>query len=253
MKLILLLLLTLSIESLNDSVQEKILSLMEKIEKLENEVNELRQWKENELNKKKKKYDLKSDIIKEKGFIEILYNRLEQNLYIKNKHFHLKRIYTSEKDGIYLKDLYTKCDGQKMILLAVENIAGYKFGGFIQDFKIEDENAYCIDLYGDNNEDFIFSIDNNRIYNSIYTYNLKDTHKSNNAHININKSFLYFNSALKLSESGNSSFLNSCKCEKTSNGLFYWGGYRPFVEDKYSLNSNAKIVEAFQVIFDIDE
>ena len=54
MKLILLLLLTLSIESLNDSVQEKILSLMEKIEKLENEVNELRQWKENELNKKKK-------------------------------------------------------------------------------------------------------------------------------------------------------------------------------------------------------
>ena len=114
MKLVLLFLLTLSIKSFNNSDEKKILLLMKKIEKLEKEVNELIQWKENELNKNKNKYNIKSDIIKEKDFIDLLYNRLEQNLYIKHKHFHLERIYSSEKDGKYLEDLYKKCDKQKM-------------------------------------------------------------------------------------------------------------------------------------------
>ena len=104
MKLIFLLLLTLSLEKLDKSIQEKILELIEQNKKLEKEINELKQWKENHVNKKKKKYDIKSDIIHNHDFIDLLYNRLELNLYIKNKHFHLKRIYTSKKDGIYLKD-----------------------------------------------------------------------------------------------------------------------------------------------------
>ena len=251
MKLILLFLLTLSVRSLNDSVEEKIILLMKKIEKLEKEVNELRQWKENELNKNK--YNIKSDIIKEKEFIDLLYNRLEQNLYIKHKHFHLERIYTSEKDGKFLEDLYKKCDKQKMILLVIENMAGYKFGGFIQEFIVNDENKDYIDHFNQNNEDFIFSIDNNRIYNPTFFYDVSSPPKNNDGHLNIYKSYIDFHAAFRLVEKNDNNLLEGCMCEISSHGLLYWGGYRPFIRDIDLERTGAKIVEAFQVIFDLNE
>ena len=113
MKLILLLLLTLTVGIINNSNQETDKALLEKIEKLENELNELKQWKENIINKRKKRYDVESDIIDKKDYLDLLYGRLENNIYLKHKHFYLKRIYNSQKDGRCLKDLYSKCDKKK--------------------------------------------------------------------------------------------------------------------------------------------
>lgn len=113
MKLILLLLLTLTVGIINNSNQETDKALLEKIEKLENELKELKQWKENIINKRKKRYDVESDIIDKKDYLDLLYGRLENNIYLKHKHFYLKRIYNSQKDGRCLKDLYSKCDKKK--------------------------------------------------------------------------------------------------------------------------------------------
>ena len=108
MKLTLLILLTLAVEVLNISDQEIINSLVHKIEKLEKELNELKQQNENNINKHKKRYHINSEILENKEHIDFLYNRLENNLYLKHKDFHLRRIYNSKIDGRYLKNLYEK-------------------------------------------------------------------------------------------------------------------------------------------------
>ena len=76
-----------------------------------------------------------------KDYLDLLYGRLENNIYLKHKHFYLKRIYNSQKDGRYLKDLYSKCDKKKMILLVFESEEGIKFGGFIQDFIVSEKEG----------------------------------------------------------------------------------------------------------------
>ena len=142
-------------------------SLEHKIEKLIKEVKELKEWKENMIKKEKNKYKIKSDIIKEKEQIELLINRLKNNVYIKDKAFHLEKIYDSNKDGDHVRDLYKKCDKKNMILLALEGEEGDKLGIFIQEFVVTKNYEYIYE-HCTLNEDFVFSLDKLKIYNTNY-------------------------------------------------------------------------------------
>ena len=96
-------------------------------------------------------------------------------------------IYTSEKDVKYLKDLYSKCDKQKMILLVVESIEGYKFGIFIQEFALVEkcDSKYYYSNY--NNENFVFRLNDIKIYKPSFSESLFDKVHYGYGHINIKK------------------------------------------------------------------
>lgn len=63
------------------------------VEKLSREVEELKEWKENYIKRNEKKYEIESDITTKKEHLDLLYNRLSNNIYIKDKFFKLKRLY----------------------------------------------------------------------------------------------------------------------------------------------------------------
>ena len=250
MKLTLLILLTLAVEVLNISDQEIINSLVHKIEKLEKELNELKQQNENNINKHKKRYNINSDILNNKEHIDLLYNRLENNLYLKHKDFHLKRIYNSNKNGRYIKDLYEKCDKKKMILLVYESDEGLKFGGFIQEFVVSEEYNYFRTEHNNNNEDFIFSLDDMKVYNAIY--NDRKIASQNLGHLGIFKNMFYFEHAICCLESKGESFLDDCNVRGES-AYYYWGGVNELNKLPPNSRTRIKTLEAFQVIIDKNE
>ena len=246
MKLTLLILLTLSAQVLNICDQKIIHCLMNKIEKLEKELKELKKQNEHNENKHKKRYHINSDILKNKEHIDLLYNRLENNLYLKHKEFHLRRIYNSNNDGRYLKNLYEKCD-KKMILLVYESDEGFKFGGFIQEFDVSESRIYYRLEKNYNNEDFIFSLDDMKVYNAIY--NIND--HSRKYHLRIDKDRFYFEGAIECFEREDKSFLD--RCDVRGYGADdYWSGVfklnKKFPGDVYF--TRIKTLEAFQVIID---
>ena len=253
MKLILILLLTLTVGIINNSNQETDKALLEKIEKLENELNELKQWKENIINKRKKRYDVESDIIDKKDYLDLLYGRLENNIYLKHKHFYLKRIYNSQKDGRCLKDLYSKCDKKKMIFLVFESEEGIKFGGFIQDFTVGYSKETKINEHNYNNEDFVFSLDKMQVYNAIYNYDFKEYYYYSSGHLFIEKDFLQFNGAFFFDEDNDKCFLDHC-ISGFLEGNQYWGGILTILPSNVGKTYHSmKLLEAFQVIIDKNE
>ncbi len=244
MKLTLLILLTLSAQVLNICDQKIIHSLMNKIEKLEKELEELKKQNEHNVNKHKKRYHINSDILKNKEHIDLLYNRLENNLYLKHKEFHLRRIYNSNNDGRYLKNLYEKCD-KKMILLVYESDEGFKFGGFIQEFDVSESRIYYRLEKNYNNEDFIFSLDDMKVYNAIYNNDLNIKY-----HLRIDKDEFYFEGAIECFEREDKSFLDCCDV-RGYGADDYWSGV--FKLNKFPENvgfTRIKTLEAFQVIID---
>ena len=247
MKLTLLILLTLSAQVLNICDQKIIHSLMNKIEKLEKELEELKKQNEHNVNKHKKRYHINSDILKNKEHIDLLYNRLENNLYLKHKEFHLRRIYNSNNDGRYLKNLYEKCD-KKMILLVYESDEGFKFGGFIQEFDVSESRIYYRLEKNYNNEDFIFSLDDMKVYNAIYNNDLNIKY-----HLRIDKDEFYFEGAIECFEREDKSFLDCCDV-RGYGADDYWSGV--FKLNKFPENvgfTRIKTLEAFQVIIDKNE
>ena len=247
MKLALLILLTLTVEVLNICDPVLFHSLMNKIDKLEKELNELKQQNENNKNKHKKRYHINSEILENKEHIDFLYNRLENNLYLKHKDFHLRRIYNSKIDGRYLKNLYEKCDKEKMILLVYESDEGFKFGGFIQEFVTQD-CYYCRTDHNYNNEDFIFSLDDMKVYNAIYNNN-----QDKKFHLRIYKNLLAFESVIWCNEDGDKSFLDDCKIDDVSSNEFWSGANYIIKHPPYVARNRIKTLEAFQVIIDKNE
>ena len=232
------------------SDQEIIHSLIKKIEQLEKELNELKQQNENNMNKHKKRYDINSDILNNKEHIDLLYNRLENNLYLKHKDFHLRRIYNSNNDGRYIKDLYEKCDRKKMILLVYESDEGFKFGGFIQEFVVLEEYNKFRTEHNNNNEDFIFSLDDMKVYNAVY--NDRNIRSQNLGHLRIFKDTFYFEYAICCSESKGKSFLDDCSVRGESANE-YWGGVDLLNKLPQNSYTRIKTLEAFQVIIDKNE
>lgn len=249
MKLTLLFLFVLCFESLNSIDQEYISKLEEKIKYLEQEIESLK-------NKIDKQPDfdvseLESEIIDKKDHLWLLYNRLESNLYIKNRKFHLKKIYSSNRDGKYLKDLYAKVDKQKMILIIIENIDGIKFGIFIQEFATTDRKKFPLwfDYFLYNNEDFIFSLNDMKIYNANFHYEMSDPHFGFDfGHYVALSDEFYINGAGYLYEKDNKSYLDSLFIN-TDYSNRIWEGKLPFANKTISNYSSAKVVEAFQVVF----
>ena len=65
-----------------------------------------------------------------------------------------------------------------MILIIIENIDGIKFGIFIQEFATTDRKNFRLwfDYFLYNNEDFIFSLNDMKIYNAHFHYEMRDPH-----------------------------------------------------------------------------
>jgi len=99
----------------------------------------------------------------------------------------------------------------------------------------------------------IMKIYQNKIYNPTYYHESPLVHKRIFGHLQIFKNKLEFNWAFTLQEKYNGNFLNYCSYDTGTYGLTYWRGFRPLVKKKESADSNAKIVEAFQVVFDKNE
>ena len=167
---------------------------------------------------------------------------------MKHKDFYLKRIYNSSNDGRYLKNLYEKCDKKQLILLVFESEEGYKFGGFIQEFVVLEPYDYDITEHNYNNEDFIFSLDNMKIYNAVYNYDIHRPH----GHLRIFKDMFYFEYAICCSESKGKSFLDDCSSTSGTSANEYWGGIKEFIPGYFNYK-RIKTLEAFQVIIDKNE
>ena len=195
--------------------------------------------------------ELESEIIDKKDHLWLLYNRLESNLYIKNRKFHLKRIYSSNRDGKYLKDLYAKVDKQKMILIIIENIDGIKFGIFIQEFiTLEPEDRsrqedFAHFLY--NNEDFIFSLNDMKIYNAHFHQDCKHPNCFDYGHYYALPDGFNIYDVCQFRERDNKSYLDCLSVDSLRSNMF-WGGKLPF-DNKIIKSNSAKVVEAFQVVF----
>ena len=139
---------------------------------------------------------------------------------MKHKDFHLKRIYNSNNDGRYLKNLYEKCDKKQLILLVFESEEGYKFGGFIQEFVVLEP----------------------------YDYDIHRPH----GHLRIFKDMFYFEYAICCSESKGKSFLDDCSSTSGTSANEYWGGIKEFIPGYFNYK-RIKTLEAFQVIIDKNE
>ena len=257
MKLTLLFLFVLCFESLNSIVQEcieYISKLEEKIKYLEQEIEYLKN------NKMVKQPDfdvseLESEIIDKKDYLWLLYNRLESNLYIKNRKFHLKKIYSSNRDGKYLKDFYAKVDKQKMILIIIENIDGIKFGIFIQEFttlaKEDRSRKFLFSHFLYNTEDFIFSLDDMKIYNAHFHHEMSDPSDGFDfGHYESYPDEFHIYEVCEFREKDNKSYLDYLYFLgffSYSNRI--WEGKLSLTNKNIESFSSAKVVEAFQVVF----
>jgi len=256
MKLTLLFLFVLCFESLNSIDQEYIeyiSKLEEKIKYLEQEIEYL---KNNKMDKQPDfdVSELESEIIDKKDHLWLLYNRLESNLYIKNRKFHLKKIYSSNRDGKYLKDLYAKCDKRKMILIIIENIDGIKFGIFIQEFTTLAKEDYSRKILFShflyNNEDFIFSLNDMKIYNANFNYERSEYLDGFKVgHYEALSDMFHIKGVGMLDEKDNKSYLDDLFIT-TEYSNRVWEGKLPFANKTITnYYSSAKVVEAFQVVF----
>ena len=226
------------------------------VEKLSREVEELKEWKENYIKRNEKKYEIESDITTKKEHLDLLYNRLSNNIYIKDKFFKLKRLYNSDRDGRYLKDIYKKCNNKKMILLLMEDSNGKKFGGFIQHFLVkppetEMKESYYINHYCNNNEDFVFSLEDMKVYNPIYNWQ-DDYKETRHYHLFIDERSILFSYAIQIIEDEGKSYLDEfTHCDNSRSPS--WGGYFGGFIDIYSqekYNIHLRKLEAFQIVFD---
>ena len=144
--------------------------------------------------------------------------------------------------------MYEKCDKKQLILLVFESEEGYKFGGFIQEFVVLEPYDYDITEHNYNNEDFIFSLDDMKVYNAIY-----NNDEDKKFHLRIYKNLLAFESAIWCNEDGDKSFLDDCKIDDFSSNKF-WSGANHIIKHPPNVARNRiKTLEAFQVIIDKNE
>ena len=137
-----------------------------------------------------------------------------------------------------------------MILLVYESDEGLKFGGFIQEFVVSEEYNYFRTEHNNNNEDFIFSLDDMKVYNAIY--NDRKIASQNLGHLGIFKNMFYFENAICCLESKGESFLDDCNVRGES-AYYYWGGVNELNKLPPNSRTRIKTLEAFQVIIDKNE
>ena len=101
-----------------------------------------------------------SNILTEKD-IEFLKNVFYQKYIIKNICFDLK--YRATRDGEKCSDFHNKCDNIPRTLVVIKTIKGLKIGGYTEQSWLN-ENEKKGELKEDN-QAFIFSLDNYKIYN----------------------------------------------------------------------------------------
>ena len=158
-------------------MEQKILTLENKVEELKNENIEIKK-KVNELyelyneNKKLKEEIQKLKDNKNKNFLS-LYNEskiikneneikfvIEEIKKIISSIDETKLLYRATRDGCSIEEFHSRCDSYQNTLMIVQTTKGFKFGGFTsvgwndkKGANIHDKNAFC------------FSINLNKIYN----------------------------------------------------------------------------------------
>ena len=171
----------LSINNICENLIQKINNLDKQMNELIKEINllkeenknkdeiikELKEWKDSIIKKEKEKEELKiykidSKIIEKKEELDLLINRLRNNINIKDKKFYFKLIFRGTQDGKTSQDFHRKCDGIGMTISVIKTNSGYKFGGYAEkawksegSWITDDENA------------FVFSLNHMKIYNAV--------------------------------------------------------------------------------------
>ena len=138
--------------------KKDILSLSEKIEILSNKIIE----KENIKFKPDIEIDSKITTINE---IEFIINRLKKRNLIKNENFKFKLLFRGTRDGDDTYKLHKICDKKQNIIIFMKNDQGKNYGGFSHigwESRPEDKWEYYKD-----NDAFLFSLDNKKIFNAI--------------------------------------------------------------------------------------
>ena len=120
-------------------------------EHLENFVNEI-----NKLGKINDKYKIDSLILKNENDIKKFYNLLSNKIKVNN----MKLIYSSNKDGLELNNLKNKINKKEKLIFLFLSGNDRIFGSFIN-AKIEVNH----DAYTNDNDAFVFCLNNNKIYN----------------------------------------------------------------------------------------
>ena len=120
-------------------------------EHLENFVNEI-----NKLGKINDKNKIDSLILKNENDIKKFYNLLSNKIKVNN----MKLIYSSNKDGLELNNLKNKINKKEKLIFLFLSGNDRIFGSFIN-AKIEVNH----DAYTNDNDAFVFCLNNNKIYN----------------------------------------------------------------------------------------
>ncbi len=142
------------------SLKEEIKYLREENNKKNLIIKEILEWK----NKMQKGMDniIDSKIIKKEEELNLITNRLKQIESFKNKYITYELIFRATRDGNTPKDFHEKCDGIEKTITLVKTVKGLKFGGYIS-YKYNNKKGWI----SDDEDCFIFSINNMKIYNPI--------------------------------------------------------------------------------------
>ena len=105
---------------------------------------------------------IESKIIEKKEDINFLIKRLKEIESFKNNNIILDLIFRGTRDGNLVSDFHKKCDGIAKTITLIKTIKGIIFGGYI-DNKWSNKGGWI----KDDENCFLFSINNKIIYNSI--------------------------------------------------------------------------------------
>ena len=151
-----------SLEKQVETLNKEVTKNKKDIEKLFNEINELKKVKESIPKEITNNIDSKIVNYKE---IEFIANYLKQTALFQNKEINFNLLYRGTRDGDDTINLHKKCDKYKNVIIFMKSEQGNRYGGFSNiGWESRDKGKY---EYPIDNNAFLFSIDNKKIFKAI--------------------------------------------------------------------------------------
>ena len=170
--------LKLNLEELNDkeiinNLVNKVNCLEKQVETLNNELIKAKKdietlFKEIKLLKEKKNEEITNNIdskIVNNKEIEFIVNYLQQTSLFQSKKINFNLLYRGTRDGDNTINLHNKCDKYKNVIIFMKSEQGNRYGGF-SNIGWESREIYKYEYPIDDNA-FLFSIDNKKIFEAI--------------------------------------------------------------------------------------
>ena len=151
-----------SLEKQVETLNKEVTKNKKDIETLFNEIKELKKVKESIPKEITNNIDSKIVNYKE---IEFIANYLKQTALFQNKEINFNLLYRATRDGDNTINLHKKCDKYKNVIIFMKSEQGNRYGGFS---NIGWENRVIGKLeYPIDDNAFLFSIDNKKIFKAI--------------------------------------------------------------------------------------